>query len=461
MKRRRIIPIIIVALVALVAGVAGFYFYTNPAAWQATLTRLELAEPQASGLTASGFIEAEEIDIAPELGGRVAQLLVEEGDDVEGGDLLVRIDGTLLEAQIELARADVEIARAELAQVEAGARPEQIRQAEADLAQAEAARDGAYRAWQDAMAIRDNPQELNADIAIARSEVDTAAYELAEATALKDAAEIAHEQYWDAKQSFDKKRENLRKKLEDLPEDMRAQLPDDIPTQLDFHMIPYQYWKAWVGVNAATASLQGARTALQDLLTMKSTPQELNAQVDAAQTEYQAATATVDQAQAQLAALRSGATQEEIATAEARLEQAQAALDRLLSEQAKLTITAPVGGLVLALSIHEGELAAPGGTILTLGDLGEVTLTVYVPQDQLGRVNIGQRVAVQVDSYPDRVFPGTVVAIADEAEFTPRNVQTEEERVNMVFAVDVRIPNPDHELKPGVPADATILSKEQ
>jgi len=90
-----------------------------------------------------------------------------------------------------------------------------------------------------------------------------------------------------------------------------------------------------------------------------------------------------------------------------------------------------------------------------------VTLTIYVPQDQLGRVNLGQDVRVEVDSFPDQVFRGTVFAIADEAEFTPRNVQTEEDRVNMVFAVDVSIPNPEHKLKPGVPADATILTQEQ
>jgi multidrug resistance efflux pump len=461
MRRKRIIPLLIIALVAIIAAAAGFYFYANPAVWQSTLTQLELAEPEAAGLTASGFIEAEEIDMAPELGGRVAELLVEEGDDVEAGDLLVRIDGTLLDAQIELARAGVEIAEAELAQVKAGARPEQIRQAEADLEQAKAARDGAYRAWQDAKAIRDNPQELDAEIAIARSEVETAAEELAAATALKDAAEIAYEQYSDAKDSWDNKKENLRDKFKDLPEDMRPSIPNDIPAQLDFHMIPYHYWVAWVGLNSAKASLQGARTALADLLTMRSNPQELGAQVDAAETEYQAARAMVEQAQAQLTALRSGATQEEIATAEAQVVQAQAGLDKLLNERNKLTVAAPVGSLILALSIHEGELAASGATMLTLGDLDEVTLTVYVPEDRLGQVNLGQRVEVQVDSYPERVFEGTVVAIADEAEFTPRNVQTQEERVNMVFAVDVRIPNPDHELKPGVPADATILTKEQ
>jgi multidrug resistance efflux pump len=310
-------------------------------------------------------------------------------------------------------------------------------------------------------AIREDPQELEAEIALARSEVESAEAEMVERTALKDAAVIAYEQYSDAKDSWDSKKENLREKLEDLPEDMRPSIPNQIPAQLDFHMIPYQYWKAWVGVNTAKANLQGARTTLGDLLAIRSNPQDLDAQVDTAETEYQASRAIVDQAAARLAALRSGATQEEIATAEARVEQAEAALDRLLNERNKLRISAPVGGLVLALSIHEGELAAPGATVLTLGDLDEVTLTVYVPEDKLGRVNVGQQVEVQVDSYPDRIFTGAVVAIANEAEFTPRNVQTREERVNMVFAVDVRIPNPDHELKPGVPADATILTEEQ
>jgi len=454
MKRQHIIALIIVSTVLLMAGAAGFYFLRNPSAWQSILTELDLAEPTTDGLTASGFIEAEEVHIGPQLGGRVHTLFVEEGDDVDAGHPLVRIDGTLLEAQIASARAGVDIAEAELAQVQAGARVEQIRQAEAGLAQARAARNGARKAWQDAQAIRDNPQELDAQIARARAAVASADAALAEAIAQKDAAVIANENYWDAKEEI----ADAKKKLEKIPEPQRPDLPG---FQLDFHMIPYQYWKAWVGVNTAEAQLQGARSSLNNLLEMRQNPQDLEAQVDAARAGYQRAKAAVQQAEAQLAVLRSGATPEEIAAAQAQAEQAQAALDRLLSEQEKLSIAAPVGGLVLELSIHEGELAAPGATILTLGDLDEVTLTVYVPEDQLGKVNVGQVVEVEVDSFPGETFRGTVVAIATEAEFTPRNVQTEEERVNMVFAVDVSIPNPDHKLKPGVPADATILTEEQ
>jgi multidrug resistance efflux pump len=461
MKRKRIIFLVIAALIVLIGTGAGIYFYVNPAAWQTTLTELDLTEPTAEGLTASGFIEAEEVDIGPQIGGRVEALYIQEGDDVEAGRLLARIDGSLLEAQIASARAGVEIARAQLAQVRAGARPQQVDQAEAGLAQAVAAREGAYRAWQDAQAVRDNPQELDVQIARARAAVASAGAQLAEATARKDAAVIAYENYWDARDDFEDATEELREQVKDLPKPQRPSIPDEIPAQLDFHMIPYQHWKAWVGVNTAKAQLQGARVSLGNLLEIRDNPQDLEAQVDAAEAAYRRARALADQAEARLAALRSGATEEEVAAAEAQVEQAQAALEGLLTEREKLTISAPVGGLVLKKTIHEGELAAPGATIITLGDLDEVTLTVYVPQDQLGRVNVGQGVKVEVDSFRGQVFHGTVVAIADEAEFTPRNVQTEEDRVNMVFAVDVSIPNPEHKLKPGVPADATILTQEQ
>jgi multidrug resistance efflux pump len=457
MKRERIVPVIIVALVAVVAAAAGLYFFQNPSAWQRLLSQLDLAQPATAELGASGFIEAEEVDIAPQLGGRLAELLVEEGDEVEAGDLLARIDGTLLEAQVASARAGVAIAQAELAQVEAGARPEQIRQAEAAVAQAVAARDGAYQAWRDAWAIRETPQELDAEIALARSTVASAQAQLAEANALKDAAAIADESYWEAREAFAEAKEEAQ----EIPEALRPDVPDEIPAQLEFHLIPNQYWQAWVGVNSAKAQLQAARSSLDNVQKMRENPQDLEAQVDAARAGYERARAAVRQAEAQLAGLRSGATSEEVAVTEAQVEQAQAALNKLLTEQEKLAVVAPVGGLVLQVGIHRGELAAPGATILTLGDLDQVTLTIYVPEDELGRVNVGQDVEIQVDSFPDQVFHGNVVAIASEAEFTPRNVQTEEERVNMVFAVDVAIPNPEHKLKPGVPADATIITEEQ
>ncbi|RLC81412.1 MAG: hypothetical protein DRJ03_05675 [Chloroflexi bacterium] len=454
MKREKIVPIIIIAVVVIAAAVAGIYFAANPSAWQQMLVELDMAEPKTGGLMASGFIEAEEVAIAPEMGGRVVELLADEGDEVEAGQVLVRLDTALLEAQIEAAQAGLEVAQAGLAQAQAGARPEQIRQAEAGLAQAKAGRDGVYQAWQDTLAIRDNPQELDAQIAQAKAQVAAAEAALAQATAMKDAAEIADDAFQDGMAEMAKARE----KIEEIPEPFRPSLPG-LP--LDAHLIPNAYWKSWVGVNTAQAGLDGARAALNSLYAIRNNPQEIQAQVDAAEAQYRAAEAAVQMAQAQVDALRAGATDEEIAIIEAQVEQAQAAFDVLLVLRDKFTVSAPVGGMVLERSIHEGELAAPGATVLTLGDLDKVTLTVYVPEDKLGYVNVGQEVEIQVDSFPERTFTGNVIAIAHEAEFTPRNVQTQEERVNMVFAVDVQIPNPDHSLKPGLPADAVIITEEQ
>ncbi len=454
MKQKRIVPVIIIAVAVIVVAAAGIYFAMNPDIWSEVMVQMELAEPEAGGLVASGFIEAEEVAVAPELGGRVIELLADEGDEVETGQMLVRLDGTLLDAQSEVAQAALDVAQAQLAQARAGARPEQIRQAEAALAQAEAARDGAYQAWQDLIAIRDNPQELDAQITLARAQVAAAEAGLARTTALKDAAEIADDAFQEGMEALAEAKEELEK----IPEPYRPTLPG---MQLDVHLIPNAYWKSWVGVNTAQAGLDGARAALSDLYAIRNNPQELNGQVDAAETQYRAAEAAVQMAQAQLDALRAGATEEEIAAVEAQVEQAQAALNALMVLRDKLTIAAPAGGLVLERCIHAGELAAPGATVLTLGDLDEVTLTIYVPENKLGHVFIDQQVEVRVDSFPERIFTGTVVAIAHEAEFTPRNVQTQEERVNMVFAVDVSIPNPDHALKPGLPADATIITEEQ
>ena len=454
MKAERIVPIIIIAVIALGGAAAGIYFASNPAIWAQVLQELDLAEAEEVGLTSSGFIEAEEVAVAPELGGRIVELLADEGEEVKAGQVVVRLDGALLDAQVEVTQAMLDVAEAGLAQALAGARPARIRQAEAGVAQAEAARDGTYQAWQDLIAIRDNPQELDAQIVLVRSQVAQARAARDQAISLKDAAEIANENFFDARPALETGLDQLKK----IPKPYRPDMPY-VP--LDFHLIPNAYWKSWVGVNAAQAGLDGAWAALKDLETMRDNPQELNTQIDEAEAQYHVAEAAVRMAQAQVDALRAGATEEEIAVVESQVQQAQAALDSLLVVRDKLVIVAPADGVVLERSIHEGELAAPGATLLTLGDLDKVTLTVYVPEDKLGQVFIDQQVEVRVDSFPERTFLGTVVAIAHEAEFTPRNVQTQEERVNMVFAVDVSIPNPDHALRPGLPADAVIVTEEQ
>jgi multidrug efflux pump subunit AcrA (membrane-fusion protein) len=450
--RRKVIIMVVAAVVVAAGGIATWlYFRANPAAWQAALADVGVAEPETDAITASGFIEAEEIALAPEIGGRLEKLSVEEGEDIEAGRTVARLDTTLIDAQIAAAEADLEAAGARLLQAEERPRPEALRQAEAGVRLAYAARDGAYQAWQDAIAVRENPQELDVQIAQARARVATAAAAVERAEALKDAAEIGYENFHDVREAVDEAQEQWA----EIPEPARPPRPT-LETQLDFHLIPNQYWKAWIGLNTAKAELQAARTALNDLYRIREDPQTLDAQVNSAKARYEAAEAGVEQAEAKVAALSAGASEEQVAALAAQVRQAEASLETLQNQRDKLTIAAPVGGLVLDIAVHEGELAPPGATILTMGMLDEVTLTVYVPQDRLGEVRIGQTAEVRADGTPDRTFTGKVVAIAGEAEFTPRNVQTKEERVNMVFGVDIRVPNPEHLLKPGGHAEATI-----
>lgn len=125
----------------------------------------------------------------------------------------------------------------------------------------------------------------------------------------------------------------------------------------------------------------------------------------------------------------------------------------------KTSIRSPMDGVVYRRSIRVGEVATPGAVLMTVGKLEQVELTLYVPEREIGRVKVGQPVRVQVDSFPGEIFQGRVSFIASKAEFTPRNVQTQKDRLNLVFAVKVKIPNADQRLKPGVPADATILDQ--
>lgn len=122
----------------------------------------------------------------------------------------------------------------------------------------------------------------------------------------------------------------------------------------------------------------------------------------------------------------------------------------------RLDLVAPQGGIVQKQIAHRGEYVGPGGPILTVADPTNLKLTLYVVESELGRVAVGQAVSVRADAFADRAFAGVVSTIADRAEFTPRNVQTQRDRQNLVFAVTVRLPNADGALKAGLPVDATF-----
>jgi multidrug resistance efflux pump len=140
-----------------------------------------------------------------------------------------------------------------------------------------------------------------------------------------------------------------------------------------------------------------------------------------------------------------------------QLKQADPAQRQVLEAQLdKLVLRAPLGGQVLKRVVSRGEVVAAGAPLLTVADQSELKLTLYVSERELGRVRVGQGVAIVADPFPGRTFRGVVQSIATRAEFTPRNVTTARDRQALVFAVRVRIPNPGDDLKAGLPVDATF-----
>jgi HlyD family secretion protein len=501
---RRTIVILVIIVIAGGAAMAGWWYINQHPEWWFWLQDefgkavedLGLSggeEPM--GLVASGFIEADEASVTTELGGRIVALHADEGDEVIEGQTLVELDDSLLLSQIGVAEAEVAVAEAALAQIKAGIRQETINHAQAMLDQASTAQEAARVAWEDAQAMLENPQEIELALTEARAQLGVLDFQEQQAQALANSAQAGRD-FADAAVRL----------LEDLEPGARwfrvgsfssGDLPPEIPVppglgegeyqfgkfkvlvkegkitvwarariavppnvmdsaRYQQAIATYQSWTAWTGLAQAEVTRGGVENSLKELTRQKASPLSLQAQANAAQAQYEVATAAVGLAEAQVAGLQMGATPEQIAAVDSQVEVARAALVALEIQLDKFTLQAPISGLVLERPVQVGEVALPGAPLMTLADLDRVTLTIYVPEDQLGLVRLGQPVSVAVDAYPDRTFKGTVAFISSQAEFTPKNVQTREERVNMVFAVKVKLPNPDHALKPGMPADAVL-----
>ena len=435
MRRERIFIVIVGGSLVLGLAVATWLFVSaNPQTAERISTAVASAQAPAP-LTVSGFVEAEEVAVSAELGGRITRLPVEEGQLVSHGQILAEIDRSVAEAELGVAQAKVKAAEAALAWIKAGPRPEVVAQAQAAVGLAEAYRDQAYQASLDAKMLVDRPQALDLQITQVQSEIAVAEAKLKAATASKDAIEIA-------KDKAEDDLEYLRKKWSD-----RAWGGNPLLNQ---------WWLGWVGVNAADASYQGALKLLNDLQAEKKRPVAQIQQMHSAQAAYQASLAQVTQAQARLDDLRAGATTEQIKTAEAQVQVTQAQVSAAKTKISKLTITAPITGVVLERTVYTDELAATGATLVTLADLDKVSLVVYVPEARLNAVSVGQKVSVQVDSFPNRSFPGEIVYIANEADYIPDRVQSAEDRVALVYAVKISLANPEHLLKPGMPADMPL-----
>ena len=180
------------------------------------------------------------------------------------------------------------------------------------------------------------------------------------------------------------------------------------------------------------------------------------------QTRDQAATnvtrsqATYDRAQEILNELTEGTRPEELDVDRSNVRQAQENLDMSQIRLSYTVLRAPFDGVVLVRQAELGEVVSPGTPIVTLADLDHIWLRVYLPETDLGKIHWGQEVIVRTDTYPGKNYQGRVSVIASDAEFTPKSVQTEAERVTLVYRIKIDVENPNHELKPGMPADAYI-----
>lgn len=184
-----------------------------------------------------------------------------------------------------------------------------------------------------------------------------------------------------------------------------------------------------------------------------------------AQTRDQAATnltraqANYNRAQQIYSELVEGTRKEELAVERANLNQAHENLDMSRIRLKYTELRAPFDGVILVRQAELGEVVSPGTPIVTLADLDHIWVRVYVPETELGQVRWGQEVTVRTDTYPNKTYRGRISFISSEAEFTPKSVQTEKERVTLVYRVKVDVENPNYELKPGMPADAYIQLK--
>ncbi|MCL6621001.1 MAG: efflux RND transporter periplasmic adaptor subunit [Syntrophobacterales bacterium] len=298
--------------------------------------------PPEAALRLTGHIEATETHLGFKVPGLISAIHFQEGEEIRAGQLVAELDDRDLRQELAAAEARLAAAQANLARLEAGYRPQEVREAQAAVAQARA--------------------------------------------------------------DYDDKAREFRR---------------------------FQTLFARRVVSAQTR--------------------------DRAEAAFLMAQEALNRAKERYDLLRSGFRKEEIEQARAEAQQAEAQRDLARTRWGYARITAPVTGVVLARPAEPGQVAQVGATILTLGDLDNLWFEGWLPETQLGKVRYGQKAQVTTDSYPGKVYPGWISYIASKAEFTPKMVETFKERVTLVYRTKIRVDNPHHELKPGMPAEAVIL----
>ena len=386
---------IVIAAVLVVAGVAAVYAFHS------------FGRSQDGRIRVSGNIELTEINIAFKTAGRLIERNVDEGDNVKKGQILARLDRDQLLAErarevATLAAAETQVAQAETAiQWQKATLAGDLEQRRADLSSNESKllelKNGS------------RPQEIQegrAAVEAAQAELDRAKRD------------------WDRAQTLFK--------------------DDDISAeQLD------QYRNHWQNAQAALKQAQERQS-----MTVAGPRVE---QVEAQAAAVQRARGVLKMTEAN--ALEIKRREQELMTRHADIEQAKAGLALIDSQLADTVAVSPADGVVLVKAADTGEILAPGTSVVTVGDIDHPWLRGYIDEKDLGKVRIGSKANVTTDSYPGKLYKGRVSFIASEAEFTPKQIQTQQERVKLVYRIKIELENPARELKSNMPADAEIVAE--
>ncbi len=442
-NNRRLICVLMAAAMVILAACSG------------------LSGKGGGALTASGTITSKSVNIAPEVSGKVAEIAADEGAEVKAGDLLFRLDDELLRSQYDQADAAVQVAKAAL-----DAANDQLASAQTqyEITSQSANMDILdYRedAWDKSPNSKfDRPVwyfSQSEEVAAAQSVVDDAQsrLETKQAELDKTLADTSNADFVDLEKRLAQAQYTLRAadKALDVARDAaeNKELKSNAQDQYDLAStnldnIQKEYDQA-LNTSAADDVLE-ARAAVAVAQTQLDSARELLYDLLVGDESLQVKVSDASLKQAQSTS----------AQAQANLTQAEANLKTLDIQLEKTKVYAPIGGIVLLKNIEVGELVSAGSIVMKVGNIDQVKLTVYVPEDKYGQVSLGQDVTVNVDSFPGKSYPGKVTYIASEAEFTPSNVQTVEGRKSTVFAVEITIDNSDHDLKSGMPADVEFIT---
>jgi len=358
-----------------------------------------------SRIAVSGNIELTEVNIGFKTAGRLIERTVDEGDLVKKGQIIARLDRDQLVAQRDSLAAGLASAQAQLAQAETSL------------------------AWQ--------RETLTADIEQKRGDLGAAEARLAE---LKNGSRPQEVQ--EAKAAVDAAQSEFERAKKDWDRAQTLFKNDDISaSQFD------EFRNHWESADAAL------KQANQRAALVFAGPRV--EQVDAAAAQVTRSRGALKMAEANGLELKR--REQELATRRAEIERSKANLAQVDAQLADTIAASPVDGVVLVKSADVGEVLAAGAPVVTIGDIEHPWLRAYINETDLGKVKLGSKARIRTDSYPDKVYDGRISFISAEAEFTPKQIQTQEERVKLVYRIKIELDNPRHELKSNMPADAEIV----